>query len=72
MMMRRVSLWFLRRRSLRSCRPQTFFQVSIASLIILIEKPGKGVYLLQKKIADRMFFKARKQFPLAIEPKYMI
>jgi hypothetical protein len=38
----------------------------------LIEKPGKGVFLLQKKIAERKFLKARKQYPLAIEPREMI
>jgi len=37
-----------------------------------LEKPGKGVFLLQKKIAERKYSKARKQYPLAVEPKEMI
>jgi len=37
-----------------------------------LEKPGKGVYLLQKKIAERKFLKARKQYPLAVDPREMI
>lgn len=37
-----------------------------------VEKPGRGVFLLQKKIADRKMFKARKQYTLASEPTQMI
>lgn len=37
-----------------------------------IEKPGKGVYLLQKKIMKRKMLKARRQHDLAIEHQEMI
>jgi hypothetical protein len=37
-----------------------------------IEKPGKGVFLLQKKVLERKIMKPKKQYSLAVEPPQMI